>query len=330
MVAALDNERAGTAAALAEPRDRRGRRRRVRPPRLPRRPGARRRVHLAAPERPGLELRRQQLPARQGAAGVRRPLLEPGHRPPRGRPAPRLHPPRPGQLARASPARSRCSARPVDLGAVDVDSYIVAGLDRPHHPVGERLPQHAAARRRRRASSSRPAATSRRSSTRPRPDSRARATASPTTNPADARGVGRAAPRRCPAAGGPTTTRGSPRARASSSPRPSASAAPATRRRPRRPAATSTPAERRRPCPPALPYAHLGDALATDYFHVREQFTDEQWEHFLATRRFVDEEVLPAINEYWEAAELPVAADAPARRARPATARTSRATAARA
>ena len=55
----------------------------------------------------------------------------------------------------------------------------------------------------------------------------------------------------------------------------------------------------------ALPYAHLGDALATDYFQVREQFTDEQWEHFIATRRFVDHEVLPAINEYWEAAELP-------------------------
>jgi glutaryl-CoA dehydrogenase len=55
----------------------------------------------------------------------------------------------------------------------------------------------------------------------------------------------------------------------------------------------------------ALPYAHLGDALATDYFQVREQFTPEQWEHFTATRRFVDEEVLPAINAYWEAAELP-------------------------
>lgn len=55
----------------------------------------------------------------------------------------------------------------------------------------------------------------------------------------------------------------------------------------------------------ALPYAHLGDALATDYFHVRDQFTDEQWEHFIATRRFVDREVLPEINQYWEAAELP-------------------------
>jgi glutaryl-CoA dehydrogenase len=55
----------------------------------------------------------------------------------------------------------------------------------------------------------------------------------------------------------------------------------------------------------ALPYAHLGDALATDYFQVREQFTEEQWERFIATRRFVDHEVLPAINQYWEAAELP-------------------------
>ena len=54
-----------------------------------------------------------------------------------------------------------------------------------------------------------------------------------------------------------------------------------------------------------IPYQHLGSALATDYFLVREQFNDEQWEHFLRTRRFVDEEVLPAINEYWERAELP-------------------------
>jgi Acyl-CoA dehydrogenase, C-terminal domain len=55
----------------------------------------------------------------------------------------------------------------------------------------------------------------------------------------------------------------------------------------------------------SLPCAHLGEALATDYFQVREQFTDEQWDHFITTRRFVDEEVLPAINDYWEAAELP-------------------------
>jgi glutaryl-CoA dehydrogenase len=55
----------------------------------------------------------------------------------------------------------------------------------------------------------------------------------------------------------------------------------------------------------AMPYENLGDALATDYFYVREEFSDEQWQHFLATRRFVDSEVLPVINRYWEAAELP-------------------------
>jgi glutaryl-CoA dehydrogenase len=54
-----------------------------------------------------------------------------------------------------------------------------------------------------------------------------------------------------------------------------------------------------------MPYAHLGEALATDYFLVREQFSDEQWDLFIRTRRFVDEEVLPVINDYWERAELP-------------------------
>jgi glutaryl-CoA dehydrogenase len=54
-----------------------------------------------------------------------------------------------------------------------------------------------------------------------------------------------------------------------------------------------------------VPSAGLGEALATDYFFVREQLSAEQWEHFIRTRRFVDHEVLPAINDYWERAELP-------------------------
>jgi glutaryl-CoA dehydrogenase len=54
-----------------------------------------------------------------------------------------------------------------------------------------------------------------------------------------------------------------------------------------------------------VPSAGLGEALATDYFFVREQLSAEQWEHFIRTRRFVDHEVLPAINGYWERAELP-------------------------
>ncbi len=55
----------------------------------------------------------------------------------------------------------------------------------------------------------------------------------------------------------------------------------------------------------AMPYTHLGEALATDYLLVREQFSDAEWERFLATRRFVDDEVLPAINDFWERAEPP-------------------------
>ena len=53
------------------------------------------------------------------------------------------------------------------------------------------------------------------------------------------------------------------------------------------------------------PAAALGEALATDYFFVREQFSDDEWDRFIRTRRFVDQEVLPVINDYWERAELP-------------------------
>jgi hypothetical protein len=50
---------------------------------------------------------------------------------------------------------------------------------------------------------------------------------------------------------------------------------------------------------------HLGEALGTDFFSVREQFTDEQWSHFITVRKFVDEEVVPVIGPYWERAEIP-------------------------
>ncbi|MBV8529619.1 MAG: acyl-CoA dehydrogenase family protein [Candidatus Dormibacteraeota bacterium] len=55
----------------------------------------------------------------------------------------------------------------------------------------------------------------------------------------------------------------------------------------------------------AMPYTHLGEALATDYFLIRQQFTATEWERFIAVRRFVDTEVLPVINGYWERAEFP-------------------------
>jgi glutaryl-CoA dehydrogenase len=49
----------------------------------------------------------------------------------------------------------------------------------------------------------------------------------------------------------------------------------------------------------------LGTALATDFFLLREQLDDADWDVFLRTRRFVDDEVLPVINGYWERAEFP-------------------------
>jgi glutaryl-CoA dehydrogenase len=55
----------------------------------------------------------------------------------------------------------------------------------------------------------------------------------------------------------------------------------------------------------AMPYTQLGEALATDYFFIREQFSEAEWDRFIDTRRFVDAEVLPTINDYWEKADFP-------------------------
>ena len=49
----------------------------------------------------------------------------------------------------------------------------------------------------------------------------------------------------------------------------------------------------------------IGDALSTDYLLLREQLTDTQLDHLARARRFVDEEVLPTINDYWDRAEFP-------------------------
>jgi glutaryl-CoA dehydrogenase len=51
--------------------------------------------------------------------------------------------------------------------------------------------------------------------------------------------------------------------------------------------------------------AGLGEALRTDYFLLREEFTPAQLDYLERTRRFVQEEVLPVINGYWERAEFP-------------------------
>ena len=279
-----------------EPRAGRGRGRRVRPPRLPRRPGAGGRVRLAAPERPHLGLLGQQLPARQAAAGLRHPVLEPGRV--------RLPP-----ACTATSSASRSTTRSRGLAA--------RGARRAGRP-GRRRRRQLHRRRARPTTSCRgrtptgarscSAATARfvlstsghiQALVNPPTPDTARATASPTSHPPTPRpgsSSGHAA--RQLVAGlrrlaGRALRRLARRA-PSSAAQPQAAA--------RRPAPTSTPTEGR--CH-AFPTQRLGSALATDYFFVREQFTGEQWEHFLATRRFVDEEVLPVINDYWERAELP-------------------------
>ena len=51
----------------------------------------------------------------------------------------------------------------------------------------------------------------------------------------------------------------------------------------------------------------IGEALGTDYFGLREPFTPQQEDYLTRTRAFVDTEVLPVINDYWERAEFPYA-----------------------
>jgi glutaryl-CoA dehydrogenase len=49
----------------------------------------------------------------------------------------------------------------------------------------------------------------------------------------------------------------------------------------------------------------IGRSLSTDYFRIADQLTSEELGYLLRTRAFVDDEVLPVINGYWERAEFP-------------------------
>jgi glutaryl-CoA dehydrogenase len=49
----------------------------------------------------------------------------------------------------------------------------------------------------------------------------------------------------------------------------------------------------------------IGRSLRTDYFHIGDQLTAAERDYWRRTRDFVDDEVLPVINDYWERAEFP-------------------------
>jgi glutaryl-CoA dehydrogenase len=56
---------------------------------------------------------------------------------------------------------------------------------------------------------------------------------------------------------------------------------------------------------PSELFEGLGHSLATDYFFLREQLSEQQLEILRRVRLFVDDEVLPEIGSYWERAEMP-------------------------
>jgi glutaryl-CoA dehydrogenase len=52
-------------------------------------------------------------------------------------------------------------------------------------------------------------------------------------------------------------------------------------------------------------YSEIGRSRGTDYFRIGDQLTAEERDYWRRTRDFVDDEVLPVINVYWERAEFP-------------------------
>src|SRR4029450_10393162 len=52
-------------------------------------------------------------------------------------------------------------------------------------------------------------------------------------------------------------------------------------------------------------YEGIGRSLGTDYFHIADQLTREERGYLRRTRDFVDDQVLPVINDFWERAEFP-------------------------
>jgi len=52
-------------------------------------------------------------------------------------------------------------------------------------------------------------------------------------------------------------------------------------------------------------YRGIGKALGTDFFLIRDELTDSELDYLVRTRRYVEDEVLPVINGYWERASSP-------------------------
>ena len=54
-----------------------------------------------------------------------------------------------------------------------------------------------------------------------------------------------------------------------------------------------------------LRQTRIGRSMGTDYFGLRDELTDAERDYLQRTREFIDTEVVPVINDYWERAEFP-------------------------
>jgi len=52
-------------------------------------------------------------------------------------------------------------------------------------------------------------------------------------------------------------------------------------------------------------YETIGRSRGTDFFRIADQLTDDERDLWNRARHFVDDEVLPVINDFWERAEFP-------------------------
>ena len=52
-------------------------------------------------------------------------------------------------------------------------------------------------------------------------------------------------------------------------------------------------------------FENIAHARGTDFFGIADQLTEEERDYWNRARRFVDDEVLPVIGDYWERAEFP-------------------------
>ncbi len=190
---------------------------------------------------------------------------------------------------------------PIDLSRIDTDAYVVAGIADHITPWQNCYRTHATARRHDAIRALDERAHRRAGQPARQPQGELPGEQGQSRRPGR---TGSRAPRRSRAPGGPTPP-------AWLAERCGALAARAGAARRRRPAAARrrTRHLRLRQLRSSAVYETIGRSQGTDYFRIADQLTAEELDYLRRTRDFVDDEVLPVINDYWERAEFPSTTD---------------------